>query len=180
MTPSTMSENIDPRGRGAAINARRRLRLVAAGAFVIIAGCASVTAPHIEPPQVTLESVRVTRIVDGRAELSVALKLSNPNASPLAVRAVDYEVTLDNRPAASGHTVRIETLPAGGETKVELAGRVDVGAIATAMMALGSQLPVAYTLTGTVTVQNWAPVSFSRSGKIAVSKFDSAFGTSPR
>jgi LEA14-like dessication related protein len=175
-----MLENIDSRGRIAAMSARCRARIVAMAALFVLGACASVTTPQIEPPQVTLESVRVTRIVDGKAELSVGLKLTNPNASSLAVRALDYEITLDNRPAASGHTVRVDTLPAGGEAKVDLAGRVDVGAITTAMMALGSQLPVAYTLKGTVTVQNWAPVSFSRTGKIAVSKFDSAFGLSPR
>jgi LEA14-like dessication related protein len=175
-----MLVNIDSRGRVAAMSAQCRAASVVASAVFIIAACAPVTTPQIEPPQVTLESVRVTRIVDQKAELLVELKLSNPNASPLAVKAVDYELTLDNRPVASGHTVRVEALPAGGETKVDLAGRVDVGAIATAMMALGSQLPVAYTLKGTVTVQNWAPISFSRSGKIAVSKFDSAFGAPPR
>ena len=175
-----MLANIDSRCRVAAMSAQCRAVIVVAGAVFILAACAPVTTPQIEPPQVTLESVRVTRIVDQKAELLVGLKLSNPNASALAVKAVDYEITLDNRPAASGHTVRVEALPAGGETKVDLAGRVDVGAIATAMMALGSQLPVAYTLKGTVTVQNWAPISFSRSGKIAVSKFDSAFGSTPR
>src|ERR1700739_3806967 len=107
--PSTMSANIDSRSRVPAISARCRLRMVVAGAVFMVAACASVTTPQIEPPQVTLESVRVTRIVDGKAELSGGLKLSNPNASSLAVRAVDYEITLDNRPAASGHTVRIET-----------------------------------------------------------------------
>ena len=65
--------------------------------------------PRIEAPQVSLESVHVTRIVDGKAELSVGLRLSNPNASALAIKAVDYEIMLDNRPAASGHTtVRVE------------------------------------------------------------------------
>jgi LEA14-like dessication related protein len=175
-----MPENIDSRVRIGAMSVRCRARIVAIIALFLLAACASVTTPQVDPPQVTLESVRVTRIVDGKAELSIGLKLSNPNAFSLAVRALDYEITLDNRPAASGHTVRVETLPAGAESKVDLAGRVDVGAIATAMMALGSQLPVAYSLKGTVTVQNWAPVSFSRSGKIAVSKFDSAFGASPR
>jgi len=29
-------------------------------------------------------------------------------------------------------------------------------------------------------VQDWAPIPFSRSGKIEISKFDSAFGTPPR
>ena len=153
--------------------------ICAVAAILIIAACAA-PAPRVEAPQVSLESVRVTRIVDGKAELSVGLRLSNPNASALAINAVDYEIMLDNRLAASGHTVRVDTLPAGGEAKVDLAGRVDVGAVAAAMMVLGSQLPVAYTLKGSVTVQGWAPISFSRSGKIEISKFDSAFGTPPR
>jgi LEA14-like dessication related protein len=153
----------------------RSSRIVAFCALLVLAACASVT-PRIEAPQVTLESVRV----EGRAELSVGLKLSNPNAEALAIKAIDYEITLDNRPAATGRTTRVDMLPAGGEGRVDIAGRVDVGAVATAMMALGSQLPVAYTLKGTVSVQDWAPIAFSRSGKIAVSKFDSGFGSGLR
>lgn len=152
---------------------------ICALAASLLGACASGPAT-IAAPEVTLESVRVTRIVDGKADVSVGLRLYNPNAIALAVKSLDYEVTLDNRPAASGRTVRVDTLPAGGDGKVDLAGRVDVGAVATALMALGSQLPVAYRLTGTVTVQGWAPIPFSRDGKIAISKFDSAFGSRPR
>ena len=169
----------DRLGVGAEAAAHAAPHVLAVAAILVIAACAT-PAPRVEAPQVSLESVRVTRIVDGKAELSVGLRLSNPNASALAIKAVDYEITLDNRPAASGHTARVDTLPAGGEAKVDLAGRVDVGAVAAAMMVLGSQLPVAYTLKGSVTVQGWAPISFSRSGKIEISKFDSAFGTPPR
>jgi LEA14-like dessication related protein len=165
---------------GAETAAKARVHIIAVAAILAITACAT-PAPRIEAPQVSLESVRIIRIVDGKAELSVGLRLSNPNTSALAIRAVDYEITLDNRPAASGHTVRVDTLPAGGDAKVDLAGRVDVGAVAAAMMVLGSQLPVAYTLKGSVSVQGWAaPIAFSRSGKIEVSKFDSAFGTPPR
>jgi LEA14-like dessication related protein len=141
---------------------------------LLLAACASV-APKIETPEVTLESVRVVRIVDNRAEISVGLRLHNPNDITLAVKAVDYDITLDGRPAMNGHTVRVEPLPARGEGKVEVAGRVDVGAVATALMALGSQIPVPYTLKGTLTMEGWAPIAFSHSGKIPLSKFD-AFG----
>jgi LEA14-like dessication related protein len=143
-------------------------------ASLLLAACASV-APKIETPEVTLESVRVVRIVDNRAEISVGLRLYNPNDMALAVKAVDYDVTLDGRPAMNGHTVRVEPLPARGEGKVEVTGRVDVGAVATALMALGSQIPVPYTLKGTLTMEGWAPIAFSHSGKIPLSKFE-AFG----
>jgi LEA14-like dessication related protein len=166
-----------PEPRRASISIGKRCFLLVA--TLVAAACASV-APKIEPPEVTLESVRVKRIVDNRAEISVELKLFNPNSMALPVKAVDYEVTLDGRPAARGHTVRVDTLPPRGDGKVELAGRVDVGAIATAMMTLGAQLPVAYAMTGTLTVEGWAPIAFSRTGKIPVSRLDSAFGSRPQ
>lgn len=166
--------------RRVATQRRRTLFLsVPFAASLLLAACASGPS-RVEAPEVTLESVRVTRIVGGKADVSVGLRLYNPNASALAVQALEYQITLDNRPAATGRTLRVDTLPAGGEGKVDLAGNVDVGVIATALMALGSQLPVPYTLTGTVTVQGWAPIPFSRNGKIAISKFDSAYGSRPR
>jgi len=168
----------DQNGILATTHPRRALGIGALAAY-LLAACAS-GPTTVAAPEVTLESVRVTRIVDGKADVSVGLRLYNPNARELAVKSLDYDITLDNRPAASGRTVRVDTLPAGGDGKVDLAGRVDVGVVATALMALGSQLPVAYRLTGTVTVQGWAPIPFSRDGKIAISKFDAAFGTRPR
>jgi LEA14-like dessication related protein len=147
---------------------------------LLVAACATV-APKVEPPQVSLESVRLLRIVDAnKAEISLGLRLFNPNATALAVKALDYEITLDGRPAATGRTVRAETLPAGGEARVELNGLVDTSVVATAMMALGSQLPVAYVLKGTVTAQDWPPLPFSRKGEIAISRFDSGPGSRSR
>ena len=154
-------------------------RIAALGMVLVAAACASV-APRIDAPQVSLEAVRVTRIVDSKAEISVRLKLFNPNATELVINELGYEITLDGRQAASGRTQRVDRLPPGGEGKVDLSGRVDVGAVATAMMALGSQLPVQYTVSGTAAVQNGLSLSFSRKGEIAVSKFDPAAGSRPR
>jgi len=150
----------------------QRARSVALGASVLLAACASLN-PKVESPDVTLESVRVVRIVDNRAEVTVVLRLYNPNDMALPVKSLDYDVTLDGRPAMNGHTTRVEPLPAHGEGKVDIAGRVDVGAVATSLMALGSQIPVAYTLKGTLAMEGWAPITFSKSGKIPVAKFDS-------
>jgi len=146
---------------------------------MLTSACASLT-PRIEAPQVTLQSVRLLRIADGKAEIALGLRVFNPNATALAIQALDYEITLDGRPAANGRTVRAETLPANGEAKVDLYGRVDTGAVFTAMMALGSQLPVAYTLKGTVTAKDWPPLPFSRKGEVAISRFDSGAGTRGR
>jgi LEA14-like dessication related protein len=170
----------EQRRNGAGLACEPRVGLTTAlGLALLAVACASV-APKIDAPQVSLEAVRVTRIVASKAEISVRLRLVNPNASELVVNELNYEITLDGRQAASGRTTRVDPLPPGGEGTVELGGRVDVAAVATAMMALGSELPVAYTLKGTAALQNGVSLSFSRKGEIAVSRFDPAAGSRPR
>ena len=156
-----------------------RVPPIAASILVLfVAACASIGS-KFDAPQVSVESVRVLRIVEQRAEISVKLKLVNPNDVELAVTGLEYAITLDGRLAASGRTTRVDTLPPHGEGTVEIAGRVDTGAVATAMMALSSQIPVQYTLAGQVTLQNGVSLPFSRKGDIAISK-DAALGPRPR
>jgi LEA14-like dessication related protein len=158
--------------------ATRTLGFSACCALLMMSACTSMRS-RIEPPQVTLEMVRIVRIADAKADISLSLKLSNRNDFELAIDAVEFEVTLDGRPAVSSRSVHVDTLPAGGEAKVELAGRVDVAAVATALMTLGSQLPVAYSLSGTVTLKNGTALPFSRKGEIPVARSDRALGSRP-
>ena len=146
--------------------------------LLLVAGCASVGS-KFEAPQVSIDSVRVVRIVEQRAEISVRLRLVNPNTVELPVTGLEYAITLDGRMAASGRTTRVDPLPPHGEGTVEIAGRVDTGAVATAMMALSSQVPVQYTLSGQLTLQTGPPLPFSRKGDIAISR-DAAIGPRPR
>jgi LEA14-like dessication related protein len=156
------------------------LLTVTASVLVLFAAACASLVPRFEPPQVSIEAVRVLRVVDSRAEIAVKLRLVNPNDMELAISGLEYEVTLDGRAAANGRTTRVEPLPPGGQGTVEITGRVDIGAVATAMMAVSSQLPVKYTLSGKVALQSGAPLPFSRKGEIAISRFDPATGARPR
>jgi hypothetical protein len=71
------------------------------------------------------------------------------------------------------------TTAAGREAKIELAGRVDVAVVATALMTLGSQLPVEYSLSGSLKLKNGTALSFSRKGEIPVAHSDRALGSRP-
>ena len=167
------------RGRAARACGSRLLPVAAPVLVFLAAACASLV-PKFDAPQVSIETVRVLRVVDSRAEIAVKLRLVNPNDAELAINGLDYEITLDGRAAANGRTTRVEPLPPGGQGTVEIAGRVDIGAVATAMMALSSQLPVKYTLSGKVTLQGGPSLPFSRKGEIAISKFDPATGPRPK
>ncbi len=158
--------------------ATRTLGLAACCALLLTSACTSMR-PKMQSPQVTLETVRIVRIADAKADVSLSLKLSNRNDFELAIDAVEFEVTLDGRPAVSSRSVRVDVLPAGGEAKVELAGRIEVAAVATALMTLGSQLPIAYSLSGTVTLKNGVALPFARKGEIPVARSDRALGSRP-
>jgi LEA14-like dessication related protein len=167
------------RGGGVAIN--RWLKSFAVPALLALllgAACTSIRA-KLEPPVVTLETVRILSVADARANVTLILGLSNPNRFDLVVDAIEYEVTLGGRPAATGRSVHIDPLLAGGDARVELAGRVDVAAVATALMTLGSQLPVAYTFKGTVTLRDGSVLVISRKGEIPVARFDRVLGSRP-
>lgn len=167
------------RAGGGVTQPRRGVSRTAALATVLcIAACTS-TRPTIEPPTVTLDSVRILRIADGEASLILTLRLVNPNKFDFVAKAVDFDVTLDGRPTASIHSVHLDPLPAGGEAKVELAGRVGVGAVAAALMTLGSRLPVAYVVNGIVTLPDGTALPFSQKGDIPVAHFDRVLGARP-
>jgi LEA14-like dessication related protein len=167
-------------GARAVVMPHRRVMRAVVGLVAIIAAAACTSGrPRIEAPSVTVESVRILRIADAKAALSVSLKLANPNDFALPLDAIACDVTLDRRPAASVHSVRMDPLPAGGEAKVELAGQVDVTAVATSLMALGAQLPIEYTLNGTATLRDGTALPFSRKGQISVARFEGALGLHP-
>ena len=168
------------RSTGVAISGwLRNLAVPALLALLLGAACTSIPT-KLDPPVVTLESARILRVADARADVALVLRLTNPNRFALVVDAIEYEVTLDGRPAATGRSARVDRLPAGGDAKVELAGRVDVTAVATALMTLGSQVPVAYTFKGSVTLRDGSVLAFSRKGEIPVARFDRVLGPRPQ
>jgi LEA14-like dessication related protein len=152
------------------------------GALIAVLLLAAACVPfgkQFESPEVTLETLRILRVVDNKAELAIGLRVFNPNTYALPVDKVEFEVLVDGRPTVNSRSVRVETLPPKGEAKVELVGRVDIAAVATALMSLGSQLPVDYALAGTITLTDGTALPFARKGRIPVVPFDRAFG-SPR
>jgi LEA14-like dessication related protein len=156
--------------------ATRRFVVAACCSLILASACTSMR-PKIEPPQITLESVRVVRIAEAKADVSVSLRVSNRNDVELAIDTLEFELALDGRPTVSSRSMHLETLPPGGETKLDLGGRVDLVAVANALMTLGSQLPVPYELKGSVKLKNGTALAFSRKGEIPIARFDRALGS---
>ena len=150
----------------------------AAGAL-LVAACA-IVPPRPDPPLVTLEAVKVLRVAESKADISLRLRLGNPNDFDLKFESIAFDVSLDGRTAVNGRSARIDTLPARGEASVDIPGRVDIGAVATALMTLGSQLPVDYAVRGSATLTSGSVLEFSCKGQIPVARFDRSFGPRPQ
>jgi LEA14-like dessication related protein len=151
------------------------VRCVWFAAVLLVTACVPF-GQKFESPEVTLETLRIIRLADAKAELAIGLRLFNPNTYALPVDRVEFDVLIDSRSAVSGRTVHVDPVPAKGEAKVEISGRVDVSAVATALMAIGSQLPVDYVISGTITLSDGTALPFARKGRIPVVRFDRGFG----
>jgi LEA14-like dessication related protein len=159
---------------------RTRVARVAFFAAAVLATACVPFGQQFESPEVTLETLRILRIADGKADLTLGLRVYNPNTYALPVDKVELDVLIDARTAVSSRSVHVEPLPPKGEAKVELAGRVDVTAVATAMMSIGSQLPIDYVVKGTITLTDGTALPFARKGRIPVARFDRSFGPRPQ
>ena len=160
-------------------------RMPAVRVVVLFAAALLVTAcipfgQQFQSPEVTLETLRILRIVDAKADLTLGLRVYNPNTFALPVDRVECDVLIDSRPAATSRSAHVDPLPPMGEAKVELSGRVDITAVATAMMSIGSQLPIDYVVKGTITLTDGTVLPFARKGRIPVARFDRSFGPRPQ
>ena len=153
-----------------------RLAGALATSLFLLAACVQLGGGRFEPPEVALESLRILRIVDAKADLTIGLRVYNPNEFPLSVDQLEFAVTIDGRNAASGHTPRVGELRAHGDASVEVAGRVDIGAVATALMTLASQVPIDYTVGGSVTLTDGTRLPFAKKGRVPVTRVDRGFG----
>lgn len=158
---------------------RGALRCVFFALALLVAGCVPL-GQQFQSPEVTLETLRIVRIADGKADLAIGLRVVNPNAYALPVEKVEFDVTIDGRSAGNSRSVRMDPLPAHGEAKVEMSGRVEVSAIATALMSIGSQLPIDYVVIGTITLNDGTALPFARKGRAPVARFDRGFGPRPQ
>jgi LEA14-like dessication related protein len=162
------------------INERMRVACVAWFATALLVTACIPFGQQFQSPEVTLETLRILRIVDAKADLTIGLRVYNPNTYALPVDRVECDVLIDSRPAATSRSVHVDPLPPMGEAKVELSGRVDITAVATAMMSIGSQLPIEYVVKGTITLTDGTVLPFARKGRIPVARFDRSLGARPQ
>ena len=110
-----------------------------------------------------------------RQNFVLEFDIHNPNAFPLPIRALRYDLQIADQRFASGETQGELTVPAAGAGSVAISVELDMlqqaSRLAT-MLRVGSRGDLPYKLSGDVTVDipMTRPVPFSNSGSISLAQ----------
>jgi LEA14-like dessication related protein len=140
--------------------------------FVLLAGCAG-TEAFVSMPAVDLTSVQMEQISFSGQTFTLGFEVENPNAFPLPVKAVKYQVVFDDERLADGEARAAFTVPANGTDEFQLSVELDILKSAGQISSLlrgGMREHVAYRVEGSLTVDIpfARPLPFSSSGTIQV------------
>jgi LEA14-like dessication related protein len=127
----------------------RRLGALVTPLFLVGAlGCERPKAPVLTPQEATVTAVDLAGF-----DLRVKMDALNPNAFPLAVRAVTARVLLDGKQDLGTVTVAQPiTLPPNGHTTIDVPMTVKWKGLAGLASLAGQRRPVPYQIDGTATV----------------------------
>ena len=136
----------------------RVLSVVVAVVAGLAAACATAPkgAPRIEPPRVTLATIRAINVDANGVVAQGTIKVENPNPFPVRLQKVSYAMTFEGRPTATGETMAPLDVPAGGTATAPVTIRAPVRAAlaAGAVLFLMGELPYQLDLT----LDFWSPV----------------------
>jgi LEA14-like dessication related protein len=136
-------------------------------AALMLAAALVILVRRLQPPDVTLTSVRPDQLTAGQQRLRVGLRVQNPNPIPLPVLAMTYRLWLEEQPIASGDADLRRRVPARGEADMEVMVIGDARHLARTLPALAlAPRPWRYRLEGTVAVLPRLRVGYRHVGEI--------------
>jgi LEA14-like dessication related protein len=106
----------------AAYNTRMHIprRVVLAALSFVLVACQSLDGGTVQPPNVSLTDLNVRDIGMFEQRYVIRLRVQNPNPQPLPITGMAYRVNLNDIEFGRGVSRQSVTVPAYGETVVEL------------------------------------------------------------
>lgn len=140
--------------------------LLVALAVTLLAGCA---AFRPEAPEVHLADLSIDRIGLFEQSYRLGLRMRNPNDRALDVESLRFDLALAGRSFADGVTTEGFSLPAGGEERVEVVVRSDLGSVLDLLSDwIDGNRALPYRLSGEARLAGWGGITvpFSRDGRL--------------
>jgi len=123
-----------------------------AGGFLLsgltACGVRDLASGRVAPPEVSLQEMVIYPPESQCWPLGARLKVTNPNPDPLRIIGYDFNLAVAGADLVQGQSDTAVTLPAGGETLVEVPLLVRLPAIPATLAALLKEDKVSYQFSG--------------------------------
>ena len=93
--------------------------------LILLTGCAQLR-PNLEPPQVSLTSIRLLPSQNLTPRFEIGLHIINPNLTPLPLKGLAYSVKLEGHQLLSGVTHDLPLIQGYGEGDILLQATADL------------------------------------------------------
>ena len=113
-------------------------------------GIRDLATGKVVPPEVEFQGLTIYPPESQCWPLSARLRLTNPNPEPLRILGYNYEFSVEGADLVQGESVAAITLPAGGESLVEVPILLKLNAVPKALKAFLLQDKLKYELAGGV------------------------------
>jgi LEA14-like dessication related protein len=131
----------------------RRLRSGAALAALMLAGCASTL--DLEPPKLSLVSMKVQSADLFSQRLLVRMRVMNPNARELPIKGISYRIEVNESELAQGEASAPFVVPAQGEAEFDVQVTANLASTLSKLMSRRSSAEsLEYRLVGDVTLSS--------------------------
>ena len=131
----------------------RRLRSGAALAVLMLAGCASTL--DLEPPKLSLVSMKVQTADLFSQRLLVRMRVMNPNARELPIKGISYRIEVNESELAQGEASAPFVVPAQGEADFDVQVTANLASTLSKLMSRRSSTEsLEYRLVGDVTLSS--------------------------
>ena len=120
---------------------------------VPLTGCRALL-PKLQAPKVELTGLTLNGGSLNHQRMNIVLHVTNPNDRALGVRGIDYRVEIAGAQVLIGTTAAPFTLPAMGETDIDLLATVDLAMAAQLWLEHRGEPDVDYHFSGTVRLES--------------------------
>lgn len=135
---------------------------------LLLAACAGLTS-DVEPPEVSVAGLALSRPGLFEQELQVDLRVRNPNDFDLGVDSVRFALDVNDSTFARGRTNQHFDLPALGEAVVPVTVAVPTNDLINRLMAVGTERRIQYRLSGAAKLEGLLfDVPFERDGELTM------------
>ena len=143
---------------------RFRTTLLALVLGFSLVGC-SLFVPKLQKPTLSIVNVRIHKSDLWHQELTVRVRVQNPNDRALPVKRLSYQVEVDGQELAHGMSVDSFVVPARGEAEFDMGVSANMAGVLMRLVSQGNN-SVDYHLSGKISLSAglWRTIPFNDHG----------------